>query len=313
MLIRLLPTGVEEAEYAVRSGGVTTIGRGGCDLSFANDDSLAERHASISHSDDGYALRDDGGASGVFLRVPAARKRRLVDGDLLRAGRQFLVVARGEDGYAVVHYDATGAEVGRHPLTAKAVICGRQAPDLTLDAEDRTLSRRHLAFAADNGSLWVKDLKSVNGTYLRVRAAEKLEHGDHIRMGQQQLVFSLRPEEALDEGSQAPAAAGQVQAAAAAEGGIEVSFKPAGRTVQVAPGETICEAAERTGIEINAECHSGICGSDPIRILKGAENLTGGPGDQERETLEDLCELEPGPCRLACLLKATGPVEVEIL
>ena len=313
VLIRVLPTGVEADEYAVLAGGVTTIGRGGCDLSFPNDDSLAGRHASISHSEDGYALRDDGGAGGVFLRVPAARKRRLTDGDLLRAGRQFLVVARTEGGYSVVHYDAAGSEVGRHPLAGKAVVCGRQAPDLTLDPADHTLSRRHLAFAAENGSLWVKDLKSVNGTYLRVRAAEKLEHGDQIRVGQQQLTFSLRPEEPLDEGSEAPAAAPEKIEAAAEEGGVAVSFRPAGTTVRVAPGETICEAAERAGIEINAECHSGICGSDPIRILEGAENLAGGPGDQERETLEELCELEPGPCRLACLVRATGPVEVEVL
>ncbi|MFQ5349390.1 MAG: FHA domain-containing protein [Thermoanaerobaculia bacterium] len=311
-LIRVLPTGVEEAEYVVRGGGVTTIGRGDCDLSFPNDDSLAERHASISHSEDGYALRDDGGASGVFLRVPAARKRRLTDGDLLRAGRQFLVVARTEDGYSIVHYDAEGTEVGRHPLSAKALVCGRQAPDLNLDADDPTLSRRHLAFATENGSLWVKDLKSVNGTYLRVRAAERLEHGDQIRVGQQSLTFSLRPEEALDEGSEAPTAEPEKVEAAAAEAGVAVTFRPAGKTVQVAPGETICEAAERAGVEINAECHSGICGSDPIRIVKGAENLTDEPGDQERETLEELCELEPGGCRLACLARASGPVEVEI-
>jgi thioredoxin reductase/ferredoxin len=313
VLIRVLPTGVEEAEYAVGAGGVTTIGRGGCDLSFPNDDSLADRHASISHSEEGYTLRDDGGASGVFLRVPAARKRRLTDGDLLRAGRQFLVVARTEDGYSVVHYDSAGSEVGRHPLTTRAVICGRQAPDLTLDAEDHTLSRRHLAFTAENGSLWVKDLKSVNGTYLRVRAAERLEHGDQIRVGQQQLTFSLRPEEALDEGSEQPAVAPETVVAAAAGSGIAISFKPAGKTVLVASGETLCEAAERAGIQINAECHSGICGSDPIRILAGAENLVGEAGDQERETLEELCDLEPGPCRLACMARAKGPVEVEVL
>ncbi len=314
-LIRVLPTGVEEAEYAVRSGGVTTIGRGGCDLSFPNDDSLAQRHASVSHSEDGYALRDDGGASGVFLRVPAARKRRLTDGDLLRAGRQFLVVARTEDGHAITHYDAAGTEVGRHRLTAKVVVCGRQAPDLTLDADDGTLSRRHLAFAVENGSLWVKDLKSVNGTYLRVRAAEKLEHGDQIRVGQQQLTFSRWPEEALDEGSEASAAvvAPDKVEAAAVGSGIQVSFNPAGKAVLAAPGETICEAAERAGFEINAECHSGICGSDPVRILSGAENLADEPGDQERETLEELCELEPGRCRLACMARANGPVEVEIL
>ena len=313
-LVRVLPTGVEADEYAVRADGVTTIGRRGCGLSFPGDDSLAERHASISHGEAGYVLRDDGGASGTFLRVPPGRKRRLSDGDLLRAGRQFLLVARTEKGYEVAHYDATGTEVGRHALTARAIVCGRQAPDLTLDADDRTLSRRHLAFAAGNGGLWVKDLKSVNGTYLRVRAAEALEHGDQIRVGQQQLTFSLRPDEALDEGCEAPAAAAPEKVrAAAVEGGVAVTFQPAGKTIQVAPGETLCEAAERAGLEINAECHSGICGSDPIKVLSGAENLVDPPGDQERETLEELCDLDPGNCRLACLARARGPVEIEVL
>ena len=50
-----------------------------------------------------------------------------------------------------------------------------------------------------------------------------------------------------------------------------------------------------------------------LEILSGAENLADQPGDQERETLEELCEVEPGPCRLACLVRAKGPVEVEIL
>ena len=76
-------------------------------------------------------------------------------------------------------------------------------------------------------------------------------------------------------------------------------------------GQTVCEAAEAAGVELTAECHSGICGSDPLRILSGAENVADEPGDLERETLEELCEVEPGPCRLACMLRIKGPVEVE--
>ena len=72
-------------------------------------------------------------------------------------------------------------------------------------------------------------------------------------------------------------------------------------------------SAEKAGVEITAECHSGIGGSDPVRILAGRENVASEAGDQERETLEELCELEPGECRLACMLKVRGPVEVEIL
>ncbi len=325
VLVRVLPTGVEEDEHPLLAGAVTTIGRSGCDLSFAEDTLLADRHASVAHSEEGWFLRDDGGATGTFLRVRPGEKRPLGDGDLLRAGRQFLVVGRTAEGFAATHYSAAGEELGALPLSARPAVAGRDAPDLVLDPADRTLSRRHLALAATDGGVWVKDLKSVNGTYLRVRSATPLEHGDQIRAGQQLFTFSLRPEAALDEGIESPrpagaAAAGQAAAPARAAAGAEpsdagptVTFRGLDRVVAVAAGETVCDAAERDGVPIRAECHSGICGSDPIRVVAGAENLTGAPDDQERETLEELCELEPGPCRLACQVRIRGPVEVEIL
>ena len=91
-----------------------------------------------------------------------------------------------------------------------------------------------------------------------------------------------------------------------------MTFQPAGVTVPVKPGQTLCEAAEEAGVKISAECHSGICGSDPIRILSGSDNLEPFE-DQESETLDDICELSAGECRLACMARITGPVEVEII
>ena len=89
-----------------------------------------------------------------------------------------------------------------------------------------------------------------------------------------------------------------------------MTFNGLGKTFALQPGQTICDAAEQQGLDLNAECHSGICGSDPIRILSGSEHLSV-LGDEEADTLEDICELEPGPCRLACMVKVSGPVVVE--
>ncbi len=318
-LVRLLPTGVEENEYPVRSRGVTTIGSGECDVSFPSDSMLAKLHASISHTEDGWFLRDDGSETGVFLRLPAARKREIGARDLLRIGRQFLLFGGEGDGYGFTHYDHAGREVGRHALEAKVTIVGRKAPDITLAAEDGTLSRRHLALSIEEGRLLAKDLKSVNGSYLRVRTATALEPGDQIRAGQQVLVFTLRAEEEARERAAARAA----QAAAAepatpekaekAAAAASVAFKGTAGSFPARPLQTVCEVAEENGVAIVAECHSGICGSDPVRILAGAEHVAGAADDRERETLEELCELEPGPCRLACMLRVRGPVEIEIL
>ncbi len=76
--------------------------------------------------------------------------------------------------------------------------------------------------------------------------------------------------------------------------GAQVTFKGLGKTYPAAPGQTICDVAEAHGIPLNAECHSGICGSDPIRIVAGHENLAAAPSGGEAETLEDICELEHG-------------------
>ena len=323
-LVRLLPGGIEEDEHPIAEHGVLTLGREGCDVNFPSDTMLSPRHASISHTDDGYFLRDDGSASGVFLRVPSRRKIAVAPGDLLRAGRQFLLFTKTGDGYAVTHFDAAGKELGQHPLSERTVVLGRQAPDVTLDPNDGTLSRRQLAISISGQHIQIKDLKSVNGTYLRVKSALKIEHGDEIRIGQQQFAFSLERDAVLDRGhtSAVPAVpsapreeqptdmvsvSGEMAAVAS------VTFRGLGKTFPVAPGQTLCDVAEANGVALNAECHSGICGSDPIRILSGHENLAGAPTDGEAETLEDICDLEPGPCRLACMARIKGPVEVEIL
>ncbi|MCZ6596422.1 MAG: 2Fe-2S iron-sulfur cluster-binding protein, partial [Planctomycetota bacterium] len=160
----------------------------------------------------------------------------------------------------------------------------------------------------------------------RVRNAQRLEDGYQFRLGQQTFVFSLGAASAPPAASapmpqvdaaapaEAPAEAPAAEtSAAAATGPVTVKFKGAAEAIVVKPGQTLCEAAEEGGVEITAECHSGICGSDPIRILSGRDNLDGEPAELERETLEDICEVEPGECRLACMVRASGPVEVEIL
>ncbi|MDX1503325.1 MAG: FHA domain-containing protein, partial [Thermoanaerobaculia bacterium] len=315
-LVRILPGGVEEQEIELRRQGVTTIGSGDCDVSFPDDSTLAPAHASIVETDEGHLLRDDGGAGGVFLRLRPAEKRALDEGDLLRVGRQFLVVRRHGEGWALSHHDASGRERRRHPLGEKSAVLGRGAADVVLDPDDATLSRRHLAVSLDDGRPVARDLKSVNGTYLRVRGAAALSHGARFRLGQQQFAFLLRPDAVVDRDEPAapvPPTPSAAAPAVVAPDGASVRFADREGAVALAPGQTVCEAAEAAGVPINAECHSGICGSDPVRILSGAEHAAEPPGDQESETLRDLCGVEPGECRLACMLRAKGPLVVEIL
>ncbi len=317
VLVRIFPGGVGAEEFELRRNGVTTIGRAAGDLVFPQDTTLSTPHASIAHSDEGYRLRDDGAETGVFLRLVPGGQQEVRDRDLVRVGRQFLVFQIGAEGVGFEHFDARGQRIGQHSLDAhspRSLVVGRRARDLTLDAEDRTLSRRHLAISSERGRVWVKDLKSANGSFLRVRGAVRLEPGQQFRIGQQTFTLSgAEPESpTLKAVATEPAPAVTERAVSPAAGALTVTFQPLGRTVNVAHGQTLCDAAEAAGIELAAECHAGICGSDPLRVIAGHENLET-LSEQEAETLEAICELEPGACRLACMARIRGPVEVEIL
>lgn len=334
ILVRLLAGNVEEEEFAVNMSGVATIGRKFCDIVFPEDDMMSERHASLLHGVDGFSLRDDGSTTGVFLRATEGKALEVTAGDLIRAGRQFLLF--GKD-HTFTHYDQTGKKIASHKVQQKTLVLGREAPDITLNKDDRTLSRRHLSLSVKDGRMLVKDLNSVNGTYLKVRSAVSIEPGDRFRVGRQ--MFKLRMQEQgqparihvttiprvpppkpvrITKPEQPVPAAVSPQAsvvkvpAAEKPAGMTVTFKHVGKIIAFSKGQSVCEVAEKNGVKISAECHSGICGSDPIRILSGREHLN--PlGDDEKGTLEDICGVPPGECRLACMVKPSGAVEVEII
>jgi pSer/pThr/pTyr-binding forkhead associated (FHA) protein len=96
----------------------------------------------------------------------------------LAAGAGILVVKRGPDvGTKYVLGPAT-TRVGRHPES-----------EIFLD--DITVSRRHAEFLHDDMGYVVKDVGSLNGTYVnRERIEEaRLSNGDEVQIGKFKLVF----------------------------------------------------------------------------------------------------------------------------
>lgn len=329
-ITRLISGDVEETEYPIEAGGITTIGRQGCDINFADDTMLSEKHASLSQSPEGYFLRDDGSATGVYLRASEGRPLEVPPGNLVRAGRQFLLFNKSNSGFQFIHYDQAGKEKGRFDISEKTIFVGREAPDVTLDPQDKTLSRRHLSIAVKENKVYIKDLKSVNGTYLKVKNAVKLESGDRFRVGQQLFAFTVKDAAAKQslyvtgksvirsappiEKPPAKKAEPKKEPAKAApppDAGLVVTFYGIGRQIEFTKGQTICELAEENGLPIDAECHAGLCGADPVRIISGKENINKMTDDEEA-TVQD-CQLDTKNCRMACMVRPTGPVEVELL
>jgi pSer/pThr/pTyr-binding forkhead associated (FHA) protein len=96
-----------------------------------------------------------------------------------------LVVTRGPNvGARIALSDAT-TTVGRHPES-----------DLFLD--DITVSRRHAEISYSAGRYQIRDVGSLNGTYVNRQRVEDvwLEPGDEVQIGKFKLVFMARaPEE----------------------------------------------------------------------------------------------------------------------
>lgn len=322
-LVRLTAAGIEEDELPLKAEGVTSIGRSDCDITFPEDTLLSENHASITHRDDEYFLRDDGSKTGTYLRLRPDHARRLSDGDLLRVGRQILVVQADDGACALRHHDAGGKVVGTYPLPDDTVVLGRSGgkhdPDVVLSGDDMTLSRFHLSITRQGSDMQVEDFNSRNGTFLRVVDAIEIEHDDVIRVGGHLLRLNLRADAPAKTGSAstvAPSPEEEEVVSAPPEpepqkATPQVTFAGLDVTLDIDASETILEVADENDVELDYECWIGKCGCDLIKIVEGREHLNE-VSEDERKTIERR-GADPGECRLACMTRASGPVVVEIV
>jgi pSer/pThr/pTyr-binding forkhead associated (FHA) protein len=96
----------------------------------------------------------------------------------LEPGQALLVVQRGPNAGSKFLIDKDVTTAGRHPES-----------DIFLD--DVTVSRRHAEFERRDGVFFVKDVGSLNGTYVnrqRVDEAE-LANGDELQIGKFKLTY----------------------------------------------------------------------------------------------------------------------------
>lgn len=105
--------------------------------------------------------------------------------DALPSGTALLVVKRGPNAGSRFLLDSDVTTAGRHPNS-----------DIFLD--DVTVSRRHVEFYRRGGSFGVRDVGSLNGTYVnreRIDEAE-LGGGDEVQIGKFRLVLLTNPRQA---------------------------------------------------------------------------------------------------------------------
>ena len=155
-------------------------GRCGAPVHRAAEPAAVESTSTISLNALEGALESDGAQPAAEAPAGDTGEARALEA--LPPGSALLVVKRGPNAGSRFLLDAKVTTAGRHPES-----------DIFLD--DVTVSRRHAEFAREDAGFVVRDVGSLNGTYLNRERIETagLAGGDEVQIGKYRLVFLSGP------------------------------------------------------------------------------------------------------------------------
>jgi pSer/pThr/pTyr-binding forkhead associated (FHA) protein len=202
VLTALRADGSEAGTFRLADGPNVTVGRDTGSI-FAGDSYLSPRHASFLRRQDKLVIKDEGSLNGVYLKLKPNDPHPLEFGDIFRIGQEIIRFEelRGQGkspdgverfgspakGYIgrlalVVGRDTTG---NAFPIPERGVHCGRERGDI-LFSEDGYVSGLHCRVArGSDGRVYITDVGSSNGSFVRLRGDRALAPGDILLMGQQ--------------------------------------------------------------------------------------------------------------------------------
>ncbi|MFT3768620.1 MAG: FHA domain-containing protein [Minicystis sp.] len=200
VLTALRADGSEAGSYELPSGNIT-VGR---DLGaiFAGDSYLSPRHATFSLRGGKLFVRDEGSLNGVYKKLRRDEPVHIRPGDIFRIGQEIVrfeplaPMAATSDGVERLGSPSKGyigriaLIIGRDvvgnafPVPETGLHLGRERGDV-LFPEDGYVSGLHCRLAWQNGQLFLTDLGSSNGSFIRLQAETDVVNGDILLMGQQ--------------------------------------------------------------------------------------------------------------------------------
>ncbi len=202
VLTALRADGSEAGSYPMPDMPTVTVGRDTGSI-FAGDSYLSPRHATFVRHGAQYIVRDEGSLNGVYLKLRPNVPWPLQYTDVFRIGQEIIrfeqLVGQGASadgverlgspsrGYIgrlalVIGRDTTG---NAFPVPETGVHLGRERGDI-LFSEDGYVSGLHCRVAREHdGHVYLTDVGSSNGTFIRLRAEYPLTPGDVLLMGQQ--------------------------------------------------------------------------------------------------------------------------------
>jgi pSer/pThr/pTyr-binding forkhead associated (FHA) protein len=197
-----------EGDAFPMAGHEMVIGRSRGTITFPDDTFMSPMHARIERSGDRFTVVDVASRNGVYLRISGTAS--VYPGDLFMVGHQLLRLESVAHSVQESPPDADGTFefgtplqpawgrlvlIGRggtsgdiYHLRASEVVFGRESGDLVFPA-DPFVSREHarlrLEIETSSMAVYLEDLRSANGTYIRIRGSVEVRPEDTFRVGDQ--------------------------------------------------------------------------------------------------------------------------------
>jgi hypothetical protein len=177
----------------------TLLGRGTGPL-FESDSYLSPKHLRIIVDREGVVLEDAGSLNGVFIRIVSDEP--LQSGEVFRIGQELLrfdAIGAPEtldDGTELLGSPNPGywgrlslivsrrADGSAFPLMGDEMVLGREQGDI-LFSDDGYVSGTHAKISISEQGVFLSDLGSSNGTFVRIGTPREVPFGTFILMGQQ--------------------------------------------------------------------------------------------------------------------------------
>jgi hypothetical protein len=197
-MVLIRPDGTDGGSYDISSAG-TVVGRGSGPI-FDGDGYLSPDHLHISYEDEELVIEDGGSLNGVFVRIGGDEP--LADGSIFRVGQELLRYDRisepapETDGTEIMGSPNPGywgrlnlivgpeSDGSAFPLMGDEMVLGRERGDI-LFSDDGYVSGSHARISYKDGRVFLADLGSSNGTFLRISEKRSVPFGAFILVGQQ--------------------------------------------------------------------------------------------------------------------------------
>lgn len=198
-LVLIRPDGSEGDSVPLADNSLVGRQAGGV---FAADLYLSPRHATFYFEGTQLFVRDEDSLNGVYVRIDRDVPIELRDGAVFRIGQELVrfnaiaATPAGPDGVEAMGSPNPGyvgrlsLVIGRSttgnsfPIPPHGLHLGRERGDLIFP-EDGYVSGLHARIHGEHGRVFLTDVGSSNGTFVRVIGRQSIRSGDLILMGQQ--------------------------------------------------------------------------------------------------------------------------------